>query len=92
MPKSANRGWYRDFFTDHPGFQTNHPDALLGTGSSAKAKVYCTNCFEQDIIAILGEDQADIEAYPPRRNRVREVSEIESYRKFLMLISIHCYY
>lgn len=90
MPKTVNRKWYRDLFTDHPGYLTGQPEAFLGSGSSAKAKVYCTKCLQQDITAALAEDHADVEAHPPRRTRVREASEIESYRESCLLDVYHC--
>jgi hypothetical protein len=80
-----NRGWWRDYFVDHPGLKSKLPDASTGTGSSAKAKVYCSKCFESHVTAVLAEDQLEVDAVPPRRQTVRAVANIETYRKHLCL-------
>jgi hypothetical protein len=80
-----NRGWWRDYFIDHPGLKAKLPDASTGTGSSAKAKVYCSKCFESHVTAVLAEDQLEVNAVPPRRQTVRAVDNIETYCKHLRL-------
>jgi hypothetical protein len=80
-PSSHNRGWWRDYFIDHPGLKAKLPDASTGTGSSAKAKVYCLKCFESHVNAVLAEDQVEVDAVPPRRQAVRAVSDIEAHCK-----------
>jgi hypothetical protein len=70
MPRTGARGWWRDFFLDHPGLIARIPEAYTGVGLSAKAKVYCAKCFDRDIAAVQEEAQ------PPQRQVVREISEI----------------
>ena len=78
---TGNRGWWRDHFLDHPGLKAKLPDASTGTGSSAKAKVYCTKCFENHVNAVLGEDRNEVNAVPPLQQSVRAVPDIEAHRK-----------
>jgi hypothetical protein len=80
-PSSNNRGWWRDYFIDHPGLKSKLPDASTGTGSSAKAKVYCLKCFESHVSAVLAEDQVKVNAVPPHWQAVRAVSDIEAHCK-----------
>jgi len=80
-----NQGWWRDYFIDHSSLKAKLPDASTGTGSSAKAKVYCSKCFESHVTAVLAEDQLEVDAIPPRRQTVRAVSNIETYCTYLLL-------
>ena len=56
----------------------------MGTGQSAKAKVYCSKCFESHVHAVTADDQQAVEAIPPCRHTVCEVSEIETYYKSIL--------
>ena len=47
MAPSRNRGWWRTYFHDHPGYLTK---TLESKDSSGKAKVYCMLCFEACIV------------------------------------------
>jgi hypothetical protein len=66
-------------FTDHPGLKSKLPDATVGSGQSAKAKVYCSKCLESHTHAVAAEDQLAVNAIPPQRQSVRTVGEIETY-------------
>ena len=60
--RPARRRWYRDFFIDHPGFETRDPNAFAGRGVRPdKVKVFCRNCLEQQIIDIEWEEREELE-------------------------------
>ena len=84
MPRAGtkSRGWWRDYFSDHPGLKAKQTDAYTGIGQSAKAKVYCIKCFESHIHAVGAEDKIAVNAVPPRRQSVRLVDEIENYCEY----------
>ena len=42
MAPSRNRGWWRTYFYDHPGYISKTAES---TDSSGKCKVYCILCF-----------------------------------------------
>jgi len=67
MPQTGtnSRGWWRDYFLDHPSLKAKQLGAYMGTGQSAKAKVYCSKCFESHIHAVAADDQQAVEAIPP---------------------------
>ena len=76
---TSNRGWWREYFLDHPGLKAKLPEVFTGTGSSAKAKVYCSKCFENNVSAVLSEDQCEVNAVPPLQQSVCGVPEIERH-------------
>jgi hypothetical protein len=84
MPRAGtkSRGWWRDYFSDHPGLKAKQTDTYTGIGQSAKAKVYCIKCFESHIHAVGAEDQIAVNAVPPRRQSIRLVDEIENYCEY----------
>ncbi|GLB43959.1 putative protein of unknown function (DUF 659) [Lyophyllum shimeji] len=59
--RSASRGWWREYFYDHPKLASKDPIAFVGTGSSAKAKVYCKQCFNAHIAAAQLQDNTDVQ-------------------------------
>jgi hypothetical protein len=77
MPKANSRGWWRDYFADHPGLRLKLPEAYTGTGQSAKDKVYCTKCLARDVTDVKQEDQVEIET--GKRSNVRESAVIETH-------------
>jgi hypothetical protein len=74
MPKTT-RGWWRDYFHDHPQLSAKHSDASVG----GKAKVYCKKCFDYDLAAMQRKDQAEVVS--GQRDHVREIQQIEIARE-----------
>jgi hypothetical protein len=83
MPK-ANRGWWRDYFEDHPGLITKQPEAYTNPGTAAKVKVYCKQCLQSDISAVQQEDEEDIRW--GNRLQMREISVIMSHHTHYDLV------
>ena len=50
---ASNRGWWRDYFTDHPLYDSrnvkNSADEAWASTTKDKPKVMCTRCLEHEI-------------------------------------------
>ncbi|KAI9063901.1 hypothetical protein FKP32DRAFT_1564653 [Trametes sanguinea] len=60
--RKQNRGgprkWWREYYHDHPGTSTRHPDSQMG---GSKVKVYCKECMRQNIAKVQADDQIEVE-------------------------------
>ena len=83
--KSKSRGWWREYFHDHPGLIIKDPEAFVGTASSAKAKVYCIKCFDKDIAFLQLKDQESLVL--GRIQVARDIKHIETHCATLNLYS-----
>lgn len=83
MP-GATRGVWRAHFYDHPKLSAKDPIAFIGSGTSAKAKVYCIQCFNAHVAALQLKDKEDVEK--GLRASVRSEIDIEAYCKFFSVI------
>jgi hypothetical protein len=83
--KSRARGWWREHFHNHPGLVAKEPLAFVGTGNSAKAKVYCMKCFDRDIAFLQLKDQEDVTL--GQIQIVQESTQIENDCKILVFYS-----
>ena len=72
MAPSRNRGWWRNYFHDHPGYISKTPESK---DSSGKAKVYCMLCFEARIVSETAIDESMVAA--ETRDMVRSRQAIE---------------
>ncbi|KAL7281578.1 hypothetical protein ACG7TL_004895 [Trametes sanguinea] len=50
------RGWWRQYFHDHPGASSRQEDAYLGD----KTKVYCKECMQRHIVQLQALDQDEL--------------------------------
>lgn len=58
--RSGARKWWRSYFHDHPLLRSKDATAYTGIGGSARAKVYCKRCFEDDIIRTQVEEREQV--------------------------------
>jgi hypothetical protein len=72
MAPSRNRGWWRSYFHDHPGYISKTPESK---DSSGKAKVYCMLCFDARIVSENGFDESMVIA--GTRDTVRSRQAVE---------------
>ncbi|KIK97537.1 hypothetical protein PAXRUDRAFT_72544, partial [Paxillus rubicundulus Ve08.2h10] len=68
--KRSNRGWWWDHFTEHPGYANKENASMV----SSKAKVICTQIYEQRIAREQRMDQDQINM--GQRNSPQDLSAI----------------
>lgn len=72
MPKAiGSRGWWREYFKDHPRLNSNDPNAY----ATGKPKVMCLRHIDRDIASVIAEEKAEVEGN--RRIVVRSAEQIE---------------
>lgn len=71
MPKAGSRGWWREYFKDHPRLSNNDADAL----ATGKPKLMCQRHLDMGIATVMHEEQLEVEGN--RRAVVRSIEQIE---------------
>jgi hypothetical protein len=61
-PPQCNRGWWREYFEDHPGLKDKTPESFTNPSLARpdKQKVWCKQCFTRRIAAEKARDSEDI--------------------------------
>ena len=61
-PPQRNRGWWREFFEDHPGLTAKTPDSYTNPNLARpdKQKVWCKPCFAKRIEDERARDRAEL--------------------------------
>ena len=55
------RGWHRQHFVDHPGYQAGDPDAVSGTGDTRdKVKIWCIRCLERQVEQVMASERFNV--------------------------------
>ena|ERR1700722_296996 len=63
MPKAAaQRSWWWDHYEDHPSFRLGlgGTEGFAGAPSSGKHKIYCKQCFNAHVAALIQEDKESV--------------------------------
>lgn len=77
-PPQRKRGWWREFFEDHPGLSTKAPESYTNPNASRpdKHRVWCKQCFVRRIVDEQARDEKEIEL--GNRVSVRDESTIKN--------------
>ena len=74
----SRRGWYREYFSDHPGYADRNPEAFVNGGD--KVKVWCRRCLRQRLSDVIEyeKEQVSLGLLPAERDRRAILAQRES--------------
>lgn len=84
--QEGKRGWWREYFHDHPGFANKEPGSF--NPSNQQPYVYCKKCMDLNIRQEREGDQ--LEVMNNLRPSVRTEESIKATRKFMRLHVVVC--